>query len=100
MWLVITLLIIVNLPIYMGLGWILFDSKESAADTFFETLVSLLMLIAFGWIGFLFVGGSDQRGAGPVTVFTFLTASVFITGFQFVLLLEYGWVRWVEQLLR
>ncbi len=42
---VIPLLIIANIPVYLFLGWLAFDSKEDAADTFFETIVAVLKTI-------------------------------------------------------
>jgi hypothetical protein len=35
-------LIVLNIPVYIFIGWLAFDSKGKAADTFFETIVAVL----------------------------------------------------------
>jgi len=42
---VIAILIILNIPVYLFLGWLAFDSKANAADTFLETVVAVLKTI-------------------------------------------------------
>jgi hypothetical protein len=42
---VISILAIANIPVYLFLGWLPFDSKANAADTFFETIVAVLKTI-------------------------------------------------------
>ena len=42
---VIPILIIANIPVYLFLGWLAFDSKANAADTFSETIVAVLKAI-------------------------------------------------------
>jgi hypothetical protein len=41
----IGILVVANLPVYLFLGWLAFDSKDNAADTFFETVVAILKMI-------------------------------------------------------
>lgn len=38
----IACLIVLNIPVYLFIGWLAFDSKDNAADTFFETIVAIL----------------------------------------------------------
>ena len=35
-------LAILNIPVYLFLGWLVFDSKEKAADSFGETILMLV----------------------------------------------------------
>ena len=42
----IATLIILNIPIYLFIGWLVFDTKQGAADTFFDTIVALLKATA------------------------------------------------------
>ena len=41
----IAVLVILNIPVFLFLAWLAFDSKESAADTFWETIVAILKII-------------------------------------------------------
>ncbi len=38
-------LIVLNLPVYLLLGWLVFDTKGKAAETFFDTILVLLKAI-------------------------------------------------------
>ena len=41
----IPILIVVNIPVYFFIGWLAFDSKDNAADTFFDTIIAVLKMI-------------------------------------------------------
>lgn len=41
----IPFLIIMNFPVYIFIGWLAFDSKDNAADTFFDTITAVLKTI-------------------------------------------------------
>ncbi len=39
------LLLLVNLPLTMFFGWVLFDSQEEMSETFWDTLVAVLKIL-------------------------------------------------------
>ncbi len=38
-------LIILNIPVFLLIAWIIFDTKDAAADTIWETVVALLQIL-------------------------------------------------------
>ncbi len=47
----IIILLIVNIPVYIFIGWIVFDSPGKATDSFVESLIELLKTIFWGVSG-------------------------------------------------
>ena len=41
----VTILVVLNIPVYVFIGWLAFDNKDNAADTFFETIAAVLKMI-------------------------------------------------------
>jgi hypothetical protein len=41
----VLVLIVLNIPVYLAIGWVIFDTAEDAASTFFETIVAVLKAI-------------------------------------------------------
>ena len=56
-------LAILNIPVYLFLGWLVFDSKEKAADSFGETILMLVQQIFVPRIVRILTG-MDEEGAG------------------------------------
>lgn len=66
--LVITL-IILNIPVYLFLAWLVFDTADGAATTFLDTIVALLKII---FIPPLIRAVLDMDESGAVGVFPIL----------------------------
>ena len=72
------LLIPLNIPVYLFLGWIVFDTPGKAGMTFFETLVQILKCIAIPRFIRLFMD-DDEEGEGVFSVVIFLIACIAVT---------------------
>lgn len=70
----ITTLIILNIPAYLFLAWVVFDTKEAAADTFFETIVALLRIIFIPRIFRVLLDMDDTEAFGLFPIALFLAA--------------------------
>ncbi|NUQ66415.1 MAG: hypothetical protein HUU20_28460 [Pirellulales bacterium] len=70
----ITILVVLNIPVYLFIAWLAFDTKESAADTFFETVVALLQIILLPRSVRLLMGMDDTDAFGlfPILGFFFM----------------------------
>jgi len=44
----IAVLIVLNIPIFLGIAWLMFDTKENAADSFLGTVGAILTSLLFG----------------------------------------------------
>lgn len=85
----LTTLIILNIPVYLFVGWLVFDTKDNAADTFFETIVEILKIV----IGSVIVGWlikDDEAGGwgGLIPIAIWLIACALIV---------YGEYRLIEK---
>ena len=67
-------LIVANIPVYLFLGWVVFDTKESAAETFFETIVAILKRILIPSIFRVFMDDDDDEAWGLLPCLAFLAA--------------------------
>jgi hypothetical protein len=65
-------LIVLNIPVYLFIGWLIFDSKDKAADTLFEAVVSILKAVFLPIIHRVH-GGDDDDGEGSI-----LTTAIFL----------------------
>ena len=85
----IAALVVLNIPIYLFVAWLVFDTKDHAATTFYETAVALLQIILVPpLIRYLF--GMDDDGAWgifPVAGF-FATCAGIVFG-EYYLLTKY-----------
>lgn len=43
------LLLIANIPLFLVVGWLVFDTRSEAFDSFYEMLLSLIWLVLIGW---------------------------------------------------
>ena len=80
----IPILVGANIPVYLFLGWLAFDNKETAASTFAETLVAVLkMLLIPGFVRVLFnmdTSGSWGRCPSPGSLWRVSLWSMANTG--------------------
>ncbi len=85
----ITYLILLNIPAYLFIGWLVFDTKDDAATTFFDTTVALLKAILIPRIIRVLMGDVDDDGTwGIVPIFAFFFACGGLVWFEHYLLTE------------
>ena len=84
----IATLIVLNIPVYLFLAWVIFDDVELAADSLFENLVALLKRALIPpFIRVLFE--VDDEADGAWHSIAFLIACVGVTWFEYWLLQEF-----------
>ncbi len=71
-------LIILNIPVYLFIGWLVFDTAEDAAATLFETIVAVLKVIFVPPIIRVLMGDDDEGGWGlfPIAAFFLACAGI------------------------
>ncbi len=89
----IAALVVLNIPVYLFIGWLVFDTKEDAAATFYETSVALLKAILIPRIVRVLMGDDDEGGWGLVPILAFLIACGAIVFGEYYLLTEYVWAK-------
>ncbi|NQU25699.1 MAG: hypothetical protein HQ567_30800 [Candidatus Nealsonbacteria bacterium] len=67
-------LIILNVPVYLFIGWLVFDTKAGAADTFFETIVAILKAIFIPKIVRVLMEDDDDGAWGLFPIAAFFIA--------------------------
>jgi len=76
-------LIVVNIPVYLLIGWLIFDTKDRAADTFFETIVEILKRITMSPFQRFIMDDKDEGdglwGLFPIVVF-FISCALVVYG--------------------
>lgn len=75
----IAALIVLNIPVYLFIGWLVFDTKEDAAETFFETTVAILKTIFFPRIVRIFMNDDEEEdswGILPIAAFLFACGAI------------------------
>lgn len=84
-------LIILNIPVYLLIGWVVFDTKEDAAVTFFETIVAILKAIFHtSIISVLMDNDDDDDGAwGLFPIVAFLITCGAIVYGEYYLITKY-----------
>jgi hypothetical protein len=85
--LVITL-IVLNLPIFIFLAWLAFDSKEGAAQTFGETIVAVLQIIFIPRIVRVLMGMDDEGALGLLPIAGYFIACGAIVFGEYVLITQ------------
>jgi len=83
-------LVVLNIPVYLLIGWLVFDTKEGAADTFFETIVAILKAIFIPRIVRVLMGDDDDDGAWgifPIAAF-FIACGAIVYG-EYYLIAKY-----------
>ena len=75
----LVVLIALNIPLFLLIAWIIFDTKDAAADTIWETVVALLQILLIPKIIRVLFDMDDSGALGlfPIAAFfIFCTASV------------------------
>jgi len=88
----IAVLIILNIPVFLFIGWLAFDSAGSAADTFFETIIALLKQLFIPWSVRVLLGMDTTDAIGIFPIAGFLIACAFVVYGELRLLEWLGWV--------
>jgi hypothetical protein len=89
----VVVLVILNIPVYLFLGWLAFDNKDSAADTFFETTVAILKMLLVPRIVRVLLGMDTEASWGLFPIAGFLVACGLIVWGQYTLIVKWfpGW---------
>src|SRR5262245_15472296 len=71
-------LIVVDVPLFLFIAWLAFDSKEGAAKTFGETIVAILQIIFIPRIVRVMFDMDDEGALGLVPIIGFFIACAAI----------------------
>ncbi len=82
-------LIILNIPVYLFLGWLVFDTKEGAADTFYDTIVAILKAIAIPRFVRVLMGDDDDGEWGLFPIAAFFIACGGVVYGEYYLVTKY-----------
>ena len=75
----IAILIVLNIPVYLFLAWLAFDTKESAGTTFVDTIIALLQMIFIPRIVRELMDIDDSKALGIFPIGGFLFACGLLT---------------------
>jgi hypothetical protein len=79
-------LIVVNVPVYLFLGWLAFDSKQNATDTFVETITAVLKTIFIPSFVRALLGMDTTGSWGLVPIGCYFAACIGVVYGEYVLL--------------
>jgi hypothetical protein len=82
-------LIVLNIPVYLFIGWLAFDNKSNAADTFFDTIVDILKQVFIPNILRELMGMDTSGSWGIVPIAGFFFACGGIVYGEFYLISKY-----------
>jgi hypothetical protein len=86
----VAVLVVLNIPVYLFIGWLALDTKEGAADTFYETIVAILKAVFIPRIVRGLMGDDDDDGAwGIFPIVAFFIACGFIVYTESYLITKY-----------
>jgi hypothetical protein len=75
----LVIVVLLNVPVYLFLGWLAFDSKDGAAETFGETILALLQILFVPRIVRVLLGWDDEGALGLVPIAIFFIACAAVT---------------------
>ena len=80
------LLIALNIPLFLLIAWVIFDTKDAAADTIWETVVALLQILLIPKIIRVLFDMDDSGALGlfPIAAF-FIFCIAAVTGEYYLL---------------
>jgi hypothetical protein len=82
-------LIVLNIPVYLFIGWLVFDTSATAAESFYEAIVSILKAIFIPGIIRVLMDEDDESGVGLLAIAAFLFACGGIVYGEHYLITEY-----------
>ena len=89
-------LIAINIPIFLFLAWIVFDTKEAAAQTIWETVVAVLQILLIPRIVRVMFDMDDEGALGLFPIAAFFIACIAAVVGEYALLnyLMPSWFPW------
>jgi hypothetical protein len=84
----IPILVVVNIPVYIFIGWLAFDSKDNAASTFLETITAVLMMILIPRILRVLFDMDTSGSWGLIPVAGYLAACAGVVYGEYALLVK------------
>ena len=82
----LSILIVLNVPVFLLIGWVVFDDKEAAAESFAAGLVHLLKVLFLPRIVRLFMGDDTDEGLSLLQVgFYFLACAAAVAAQYYAL---------------
>lgn len=87
----IAVLIVLNMPVFLFLGWLAFDSTDRAATTIFETIVAVLKQIFIPWSLRVLMGIDTSDAIGIVPIAGYLFACWALVMGELWVLRQWGW---------
>ncbi len=82
----VAILIVLNIPVYLLFGWVVFDTKSNAADTLFDTVVAVVKIIVIPKIVRELAGMDTEGSWGLLPIAGFLAACAGIVYGEYYLL--------------
>ena len=86
---IVAILIVLNIPIFLLIGWVVFDSKENAADTFYESFLHLLKVLFVPPIIRVLMGDETDGSFSTLSLLAYFVACAAAIGGQYMLLQHY-----------
>jgi hypothetical protein len=83
------LLVLFSIPVYLVIGWAIFETGEDAKDTFFDTLIALLKIILIPRIARVILGMDDDGAYGAFPIGLFAAGCVAITYVEHLMIQKY-----------
>ena len=84
-------LIVLNIPVYLFLGWLAFDSRADAGRTFVDTTVDVLKILLIPrWLRMLLDMETDNA-VGIFPILGFFIACALLTYGEWWLLMKWFW---------
>jgi hypothetical protein len=89
----IAVLILLNIPVYFFIGWLVFDHPEDSAESFFESIVYILkQAFVPPFLQYVLWEGDDDYDPGHgFRMLGFFAACIAGTAAQWYLLTTYVW---------
>jgi hypothetical protein len=89
----VVVLAILNIPVYLFLGWLAFDNKDNTADTFFETTVAILKILLVPRIVRALLGMDTEASWGLFPIAGFSVGCALIVWGEYTLIVKWfpGW---------
>lgn len=78
----IAVLLILNIPVFLFVGWVIFDTADNAAESIYETIGGILKAILIPGIIRMALGEDESDGAGSIfqTLVFFVTCGAILYG--------------------
>lgn len=87
----IGILIGLNIPLYLVIGWLVFDTKDDAIETFWQTIVAILKRALVPRILRYMLWEEEDDATGIVPILIFFVACIALTYGEYYLLTKFVW---------